>query len=58
MKKRKFENKDEVAKCHFILPKQLHKEFKKLVIDEDESMSSVITEFVKKYVEERKTKKR
>jgi hypothetical protein len=58
MRKREFKNRDEMAKCHFILPRYLHREFKKLVIDEDESMSSVITEFVKRYVEERKAIKK
>ena len=57
MRKREFKNRDEMAKCHFILPKHLHREFKKLVIDVDESMSSVITEFIRRYVEERKMKK-
>ena len=57
MRRREFKNRDEMTKCHFILPKHLHREFKKLVIDEDESMSSVITEFVRRYVEERKTEK-
>jgi metal-responsive CopG/Arc/MetJ family transcriptional regulator len=42
--------RDDIQKCHIVMPKILHRELKHISFDKGKTMSEIITELVRKYV--------
>jgi metal-responsive CopG/Arc/MetJ family transcriptional regulator len=42
--------RDDIQKCHIVMPKVLHRELKHISFDKGKTMSEIITELVREYV--------